>query len=417
MSSRASDPLRATVHRVVDETPVLDIHTHLYSVRFGDLLLWGIDELLTYHYLIAEVFRVAPMGYERFWSMSKRQQADHVWHHLFLERSPVSEACRGVLTVLNKLGLDARGAKDLREIRATFGSQSVEAYVDRVFALAHVSSAIMTNDPFDEAEREVWMKGPETDPRFQAALRIDPLLNDWDTAARRLDAWGYRVTGDLGPSDHAAVKRFLSDWIERISPRYLAVSLPPEFAFPEESPRGRLIEESVLPVCREAGIPFALMIGVTRQVNPALRLAGDGLGKADVRVVERLCRAFPDNRFMVTMLSRENQHELCVAARKLPNLLVFGCWWFLNNPSIIEEMTRERLELLGLSMIPQHSDARVLDQMVYKWAHSRRIIADVLADKYGDLADAGWAVSEAEIRRDVADLLGGTFERFCGRSR
>jgi hypothetical protein len=117
----------------------------------------------------------------------------------------------------------------------------------------------------------------------------------------------------------------------------------------------------------------------------------------------------------VTMLSRENQHELCVAARKFRNLLIFGCWWFLNNPSLIEEITRMRLELLGLGLIPQHSDARVLEQLIYKWAHSRQVIGDVLAEKYTDLAATGWVISEHEIRRDVSDLFGGNFWSFLGK--
>jgi hypothetical protein len=94
--------------------------------------------------------------------------------------------------------------------------------------------------------------------------------------------------------------------------------------------------------------------------------------------------------------------------------MIFGCWWFLNNPSIIEEITRERLELLGLSLIPQHSDARILDQLLYKWKHSKEIIGKALADKYQDLTASGWMVSEAEIRRDVAALFGGNFDRFIG---
>ncbi len=49
-----------------------------------------------------------------------------------------------------------------------------------------------------------------------------------------------------------------------------------------------------------------MMIGVQRQINPNLRLAGDAVGKADVRAVERICVNNPDNRFLVTMLSREN---------------------------------------------------------------------------------------------------------------
>ncbi|HSW44214.1 MAG TPA: glucuronate isomerase, partial [Phycisphaerae bacterium] len=103
--------------------------------------------------------------------------------------------------------------------------------------------------------------------------------------------------------------------------------------------------------------------------------------------------------------------------RKHPNLMIFGCWWFINNPLLIEEVTRMRLEMLGLSFIPQHSDARVLEQVIYKWSHSREIVADVLADKYADLARTGWTVTEADIRRDVALLLGGNFERFCENAR
>jgi len=407
------DNLRSLVQRVVSETPVLDIHTHVYSTRFGGLLLYGLDELLTYHYLIAEVFRVAPLPYDRFWQMSKTEQADHIWRHLFIEHSPISEACRGVVTVLQAFGIDPR-QKNLSPIRKHLSAIPREAYIDQVFKLANVESVIMTNDPFDDVERPVWEQGPELDARFQAALRIDPLLNDWEGAVERLAGWGYRVNGELGTSDVMEVRRFLSDWVERMSPRYMAVSLPPDFSIPEDTPRAALLAGCVLPVCREAGIPFALMIGVRRSLNRDLRLAGDGVGPGDVTSVSRLCATYPDNRFLVTMLARENQHELCVTARKHPNLMVFGCWWFLNNPSLIEEMTRMRIELLGTSVIPQHSDARVLDQIIYKWSHSRRIIADVLADKYADLAQAGWMPPEQEIRRDVADLFGGNFERFCG---
>ena len=92
--------------------------------------------------------------------------------------------------------------------------------------------------------------------------------------------------------------------------------------------------------------------------------------------------------------------------------MVFGCWWFLNNPSIIEEITRMRVELLGTTFIPQHSDARVLDQITYKWTHSRAIISKVLADKYIDLHNTGWNVTEDEIKRDVKLYLADNFTNF-----
>jgi hypothetical protein len=58
----------------------------------------------------------------------------------------------------------------------------------------------------------------------------------------------------------------------------------------------------------------------------------------------------------------------------------------------------------------------VLDQVIYKWEHSRRVIAKALADQYLALADSGWIPTEAEIRRDVVNLLGGSFERFLATS-
>ena len=68
------------------------------------------------------------------------------------------------------------------------------------------------------------------------------------------------------------------------------------------------------------------MIGVRKQVNPRLRLGGDAVGRANLRCLENLCRDFPSNHFLVSVLSRENQHELCVLARKFNNLMPFGCW-------------------------------------------------------------------------------------------
>jgi hypothetical protein len=165
----------------------------------------------------------------------------------------------------------------------------------------------------------------------------------------------------------------------------------------------------VLPFAKERGLPVAFMIGVRKLVNPELGLAGDSLGLSKVEAVERLCRDWPEVRFFITLLARENQHALCIAARKFKNLTPFGCWWFLNDPSIIREMTAERLELLGLSMIPQHSDARVLDQLVYKWRHSRMVIGEVLAEKYVDLFKAGWPLTAESIKADVERLFSRNF--------
>lgn len=405
--------IESMVRNAVDSTPVHDIHTHLYDPAFGELLLWGIDDLLVYHYLVAEAFRYLDMEYETFGALSKSRQAEVIWQHLFIEHSPISESCRGVLTTLQALGLDVR-QRDLPALRKWFASQSPDAYISRCLELAGVASVCMTNSPFDDLERPVWEKGVRRDERFRSALRIDPLLLSWDSTAAKLRDWGYQTSTELNPKTIEEIRRFLREWTKKIGAGYLMVSLSPAFNFPSSETCSQLLAQAVLPHCEEFGLPMALMMGVTRQVNPHLGLAGDGVGLSQLGALRELCASFPRNKFLVTVLSRENQHELCVLARKFRNLHIFGCWWFTNIPSLIGEITRMRLELLGCSMTPQHSDARVLDQLIYKWRHSREIISQVLVEKYSDLARTGWVISESEVRRDATDLLGGAFAKFCG---
>jgi hypothetical protein len=280
--------------------------------------------------------------------------------------------------------------------------------------MAGVSKVVMTNDPLDPAESAVWLKGVTPHTQFSAVLRLDRILCTWSAHWQLLASHGYQVDEHASGKSTAEIRRFLMDWHRRTTSIYMAVSLPDTFAYPADTVGNRLLTEAVLPTCRELNIPLSLMIGVHRQVNPALRLAGDGVGRADLRALEHLCREFPDNRFLVSILSRENQHELCVYARKFSNLMPFGCWWFLNNPSIVEEITRERIEMLGTSFIPQHSDARVLEQLIYKWHNTRRTVSRILSDSYRLLSADGRAVSRSDIQRDVNRLFRANAESWTG---
>ena len=380
-----------TVEDVLASTPVVDMHTHLFAPRFGALGLSGIDNLLTYHYLEAELFRENPIRPEEYWALPLTQRADLIWKTLFVDSVPMSEGTRGVIAVLSALGLDTR-ASDLRTHREFFRDQDPQAHMARVFELAGVSQVVMTNDPLDPNEASFWDRQADSDIRFAPALRLDRILND----------------GAI--TDPGELRGFLKTFVGKMFPLYMAVSLPDTFLYPEDSVRSSLLSEAVLPICREYGIPMALMIGVRRQINPALRLAGDANGRADLKALANICRDHPYNRFLVSVLSRENQHELCVLARKFSNLMLFGCWWFLNNPSIVEEITRERLEMLGLGFIAQNSDARVIEQLIYKWRNTRRTIGSVLASQFETLAADGREVTRADIELAVTRLFKTNFE-------
>jgi len=82
---------------------------------------------------------------------------------------------------------------------------------------------------------------------------------------------------------------------------------------------------------------------------------------------------------------------------------------------MVEEITRERLEMLGTSFIPQHSDARILEQVIYKWRNTRRTLAPILAKSYQLLAEDGRSVTRTDIERDVQRLFRTNFQNWTSR--
>lgn len=407
----SSDQIRSAVDAELASTRFIDVHTHLFMPSLGDIGLWGIDELVTYHYLEAELFRSSKVTPTEYFTLSKQAKADLIWRTLFVENAPVSEATRGVVSVLHAFDLPT-ASSDLKKAREFFASRDYREHIADVFKIAGISEVVMTNDPLDPEEAPLWEKDAPRHSQFHPVLRLDRILNKWPEHFQVLQSKGYKVDAGLGGNSISEVRRFLSVWSKLMRPVYMACSLPDTFAYPENSVRAKLLAEAVLPVCREFDLPLSLMIGVRYLVNPALRLAGDAVGKADLRALERLCCEFPENRFLSSVLSRENQHELTVYARKFSNLMLFGCWWFLNNPSIVEEITRERLEMIGTTFIPQHSDARILEQVIYKWRNTRRTLGPILANSYDLLSQDGRAVNVGDIQQDVKRLFRTNFERW-----
>ena len=74
----ASPDLARWVDDALSTTPVYDLHTHLYPPSFGPLMLWGIDELLTYHYLVGEAIRASGVAYDAFWKLEQARRAEFI---------------------------------------------------------------------------------------------------------------------------------------------------------------------------------------------------------------------------------------------------------------------------------------------------------------------------------------------------
>lgn len=407
--------LQELIDKIVDNTPIIDLHTHLFPPQFGKLYLAGIDELVTYHYLIAEYFTyekiISPSD---FYAKSKKEQADLIWKKIFIDHTPISEAARGILNVLKLLGMKSI-PRDINEIRDYLSKFSQEEYMDIIFNKSNIDYLFMTNNPFNAGERKVWESGVEIDSRFKSALRIDDLLFDFPKVEKILEKEGMSVNANLDKSSVENLIAFLEKWAKIMQPYYAMCSVTPEFIYPADNFQTQVLDKVLLPFLKAHQLPFALMFGVKRQVNPKLKLAGDGVGKIDINTVIKLLDKNPDVNFLMTFLSRENIHESAIVARKYGNMRLFGCWWFTNVPFLIEEIVRMRMELVGLNFIPQHSDARIIDQLLYKWFHFKTILKKVLLDKYSDVKEAGWTISEKDIQRDVDGLLRKNFLDFVNK--
>src|SRR6266404_2821337 len=110
------DQIGPAVEDALNSSQFVDVHTHLFMPSLGKLGAWGIDDLVTYHYLEAELFLSSTIRPDQYWAMPKQQKADAIWRALFVENTPVSEAARGVIAVLSAFDLPASSA-DLKEAR------------------------------------------------------------------------------------------------------------------------------------------------------------------------------------------------------------------------------------------------------------------------------------------------------------
>ena len=155
------DQIASAVSAAVQKQPIVDMHTHLYSPVFGTpvpnasgktdpagLLLWGLDELITYHYLIAEVYRVVKATLKS---------------HMFFHRNP-KEAVRFIMEVAGLSNLDE--AKEVWSERVKQASELAQAG-------RASDDALMTN--IERVREQMKMVGAAA--RFREKIALDQVYD------------------------------------------------------------------------------------------------------------------------------------------------------------------------------------------------------------------------------------------------
>ena len=397
----SSDNISNKLLNIINSTPIFDLHTHLFPPQHEGYFLLGFKNLLNYHYLIAELLTATNIDASVFYSYNDEKKASLIWNELFEKRTPVSEACAGVLSILKELNIEI----DNKSFLSICDEYDRKIQSDKnILDLSNVSSLVMTNNPFDLDEWSLFNNSDWDKKIYLASLRLDDLILDYEETFKK-------AKDQISNQEKSTIIAYLEKCYLQSNPVYAAVSL-------NLATFNKILDDSmwreILVWLESKNLPLSLMLGVRRAVNKDFGLAGDGIGDINLKELSNLCNSFPKNKFLVTCLSLNDQHELTVLARKHPNLRIFGFWWFMNQPTIIKQILKMRIDMLGFSFIPQHSDARVSDQLIYKWNHFKKILHPILLEYYQDLLDKNFPISENVLQRDINNLLSGNAKNYLG---
>lgn len=374
------------IEKFVNSTPIFDIHTHLFPSKFKKYYNVGLIKLLNYHYLKAELFSLGNIKIKNFNNLDDNKKAKIIWNNLFLNRYPISTATQGVLRILKIYGVEDVNQKFDKILKITNENQLSE---EDIFKITNINQIVMTNNPFNSEEKKIL--NLNKDSKYLPSIRIDDLFMKPKSKNEYLNSWYL--------SGQEKIKKAIKEIkviIQTNKPSYFSLSTENFKEFENE-----FFFKNFLSLLKETKTPMMLLIGVKRGVNKLYNDAGDGIGTMNLDHLEKILSNFPRNKFLVSCLDYRDQFKLSVLARKFQNLKIVGFWWFNNNESIIENLLKQRFELLGDNFIVQHSDARIIDQLVYKWLDFKSIYIKVMVEKYQKLLSLGYKIKATDLERKI----------------
>ena len=366
------DNLARDLTAALDAVPLIDPHSHVDPLA---PTAKSLDDLLGYHYY-TELAHSAGMG-----------------QRLLAKDADPRERCREIVQFLERFDNTAQHAWFV-EIARTFlgfaGDRVTAAdadtlfdaaaktfaqpdWVEQVFAKTNLERIFLTNE-FDDP-----LTGFDTS-RYVPCLRSDALvfkLHEPAVVTRLAKATGVEV-GDAA-SLRAAIRKLFEHFTAN-GAKACAISLPHDFD-PAASPTFLLLAEH----CREFGLPFDLMVGVTRDVYPGGVHQGRDLFDRGGSLVQyrELFNRFPEVKFPVSVLTSAQNQELVAYSWIFPNVITSGHWWYSNIPAYIGRDLTERLQAVPKAkQVGYYSDAYKLEFVLPKFGMYRRVLAGVLADEF-----------------------------------
>lgn len=280
----------------------------------------GLVELLNYHYLVAEYFlskRMDQSDILKFYNNDKYKIAELVYDELFVKNFPISQSSNGIRYLFDFFGIDWKN-KSFSQLVNEWPILSDEA----IFEIACIEKVFMTNYSYDNIQ--------QTSTFLRSVRTEGKLMNK----------------SEYSYVSYTPENRLTVDDIER-------------FEFTNK--------------------PLFIMLGVKRNVSN-IKDGGDISDPAFDYKNSLSALSMVNRRILISLLSTRYQTELNSISRANPNIVVTGLWWYTSTYANISYLTYNRFQTLGWNFIPYYSDARVPEQLIYKWASFKNILSNVLSN-------------------------------------
>ena len=365
------EAMRKAVWAAAHETPAVELRVRLSPADTQDSGLSGFDALLTSPVVLDEFFRrrarLCPAAEgmaekDRLLALAPAELADLVWRRLFLDRQPLSEATRIVLTTLGLFGIDL-SSRDLGKIRERFDGIPAAERREKALRLANLETVLI---PVDVSAVKGEDKTGIRHPGFPVALSLSGLFGEWRETAKKLRRLGFDVKANVDNFSSMELRRFLAAETERLNP--VAFSLDwPDGGDSDWNGFARLVGEAVLPLCRERNLPFLLASGPGGARPPAFW--------AEV----------PDVRFLVFPGGKGDAWTPVPGMTRARNVLPCGPDRPLSHPAGLAQFFASHLETFGPDFHACHSGAARPEELAGIWAHLRWTLGEALIRRYEEV--------------------------------
>lgn len=414
----SSPALAQSIERMIDETPIIDPHTHIHCDRPSAP---DLASLFGYHWVQTELIAVGMPKGDLDPSLPADERIRRMIPYLKRMRNTAMSWCiHRILWDLYEFAepeVTESNYRDLLDRVAARASEpdwpshvlrdrcNIRTFVTSLGNRGEMSSPVAADALFMLDAHYLFCPGVATD--------LDPFFTGRNVKQEYFEAL-CRVLGDR-PSTTDRLKHLLFDWLDRTVTgpvRFTNTFIPIEQRFrqPDEPHAQAALSQAVDDWSVSEQDTDALVNFVTwtllewhHERKKAVQIAvgaeyficdGKSIPRFDPNWTSEMARAFHHfggARFDLMMASDVLSHEVAVLARQFPNVYTSGYWWHTFFPTIIERHFGLRSQVVPMTKFCGF----LSDSYSVEWAYGKlQIVKRAIASALARQVEAGFAREE-----------------------